>query len=85
MDGADREVPQRELRNDVAGVLREVAAGRRLRVTVRGRPVADLVPISAARSFVPRSEFGAILSEDPLDPGFIGDVRGALPSTVDEL
>lgn len=81
----DREIPQRELRNDVAEVLRQVAAGRSVRVTVRGRPVADLVPISEARRFVSRSEFESILIEDPLDPGFVDDVHGALGSTVDEL
>jgi prevent-host-death family protein len=80
-----REIPQRELRNDVAEVLREVAAGRTLRVTVRGRPVADLVPVSETRRFVVRSELESILVEDPLDTGFVDDVHGALRSTVDEL
>lgn len=81
----DREIPQRELRNDVGEVLREVASGRRLRVTVRGRPMADLIPIPEGRQFVSRSDFEAILAEDPLDPGFVDDVRAALGSTVDEL
>lgn len=79
------EVPQRNLRNDVSKVLKRVAAGQRLRVTVRGRPVADLVPVSEARTFVPRSEFEAILLDDPLDPGFADDIHAALGSTVDEL
>ena len=39
-----RTIPQRELRNDVARVLREVAAGEELTVTVRGEPVAELRP-----------------------------------------
>lgn len=85
MGDVEREIPQRELRNDIANVLRQVASGMRLRVTVRGRPVADLVPISEARRFVPRSEFQLILLEDPLDPGFAEDVNTALASTVDEL
>jgi prevent-host-death family protein len=42
-----REIPQRELRNSVSDVLRQVEAGASLRVTVRGRPVADLVPVAA--------------------------------------
>lgn len=41
-----REIPQRELRNDISRVLREVEAGERLRITVDGRPVADLVPLA---------------------------------------
>jgi prevent-host-death family protein len=85
MDVPDQEIPQRELRNDIAKVLKRVARGQRLRITVRGRPVADLVPISEARPFVPRSEFGAILLEDPLDRRFQEDVRTALGGTVDEL
>jgi len=81
----DRVIPQRELRNDVAEVLRDVAAGRSVRITVRGHPIADLVPVSETRQFVPRSEFERILTEDALDPGFIRDVQAALGSTIDEL
>ncbi len=36
----------RELRNNVAGVLRRARAGERVVVTVDGRPVAQLGPIS---------------------------------------
>ncbi len=39
-----RTIPQRELRNDVARVLREAEAGTEFVVTVRGRPVARLGP-----------------------------------------
>ena len=81
----DREIPQRELRNEITEVLRQVAGGQRLRVTVRGRPVADLVPVSEARWFVSRSEFERIIVDDPLDPGFVDDVHAALDSTVDGL
>jgi prevent-host-death family protein len=85
MDAPDQEIPQRELRNDIASVLKRVAGGQRLRVTVRGRPVADLVPVSEARRFASRSEFGPILLEEPLDRRFQEDVRTALGGTVDEL
>jgi prevent-host-death family protein len=85
MSGSEREIPQRELRNDIGNVLRRVARGQRLRVTVRGRPVADLVPVSEVRRFVPRSEFGPILIEDPLDSGFAEDIRTVLGGTVEEL
>lgn len=36
--------PQRELRNNIAAVLRAAEAGETFTVTVRGRPVARLVP-----------------------------------------
>ncbi|MEJ7893161.1 MAG: type II toxin-antitoxin system prevent-host-death family antitoxin [Solirubrobacteraceae bacterium] len=38
-------IPQKELRNNVAGVLRRVEAGETLTVTVAGRPAARLSPM----------------------------------------
>lgn len=81
----EREIPQRELRNDITRVLREVAEGRGVRVTVKGRPVADLIPVSQARRFVARADFEPILKESPLDQDFAKDVQAALSSTIDEL
>jgi len=40
----DRVIPQRELRNNVAAVLRAAEGGESFTVTVRGRPVARVVP-----------------------------------------
>jgi prevent-host-death family protein len=39
-----------ELRNDTAGVLRRVAAGESVQITVKGQPVAELRPIRKGRS-----------------------------------
>jgi prevent-host-death family protein len=41
---ADRTIPQRELRNNIGAVLRAAEAGETFTVTVRGRPVARVVP-----------------------------------------
>lgn len=41
---AHRTIPQRELRNNIASVLRAAEAGETFTVTVRGRPVARLGP-----------------------------------------
>jgi prevent-host-death family protein len=41
---SDRTIPQRELRNNIAAVLRAAEAGETFTVTVHGRPVARLVP-----------------------------------------
>ena len=46
------EVPQRELRNKTAELLRRVERGEQLRITVHGHPVADLVPVNRAERFV---------------------------------
>jgi len=64
-------IPQRELRNHTADVLRRVEAGERIEITVNGRPVAELGPIDARREFVPSDELrrmfaGVLPADDPL-------------------
>jgi len=80
-----REIPQRELRNNVAAVLREVEAGARVRVTVRGRPVADLVPLPRRPSGLSPAQVVRIVAEAPLDLGFADDVDAAAGTRIDEL
>ena len=65
-------VPQRELRNDTAGVLRRVAAGEVVRITSNGRPVADLVPVERPATYVPLAEVvdqvsGVLRADDRID------------------
>ncbi len=48
-------IPQRELRNDSARILREVQEGREFVITVRGKPVARLSPERAQRPVGPRT------------------------------
>ena len=80
-----REIPQRELRNNVAAVLREVEGGESLRVTVRGRPVADLVPVGTRKRGLSPAEVARIVARAPRDPGFAGDLDAAAGATIDEL
>jgi prevent-host-death family protein len=40
----DQTIPQRELRNNISAVLRAAEAGETFTVTIRGRPVARVVP-----------------------------------------
>ncbi len=78
-------IPQRELRNRISEVLRRVEAGERLRITVDGRPVADLVPVGGARrTYVPREEVAELLLRAPLDPTFVRDLHGASGATIDD-
>jgi prevent-host-death family protein len=51
---ADRTIPQRELRNNISAVLRAAEAGETFTVTVRGRPVARVVP--PGKSGQPRTD-----------------------------
>jgi prevent-host-death family protein len=41
-----REVGVRELKMSLSKTLRDVGRGQNVRVTVRGRPVADIVPVA---------------------------------------
>jgi prevent-host-death family protein len=79
------DVPARELRNDVSRVLRRVEAGERLRVTVSGRPVAELVPLAAR----PRSmSWDAFLQGSEYwraDPDLVGELAEMLPETTDDV
>jgi prevent-host-death family protein len=51
-----RTIPQRELRNDIAAILREAEAGTEFTVTVRGRAVARLGPMEEADAPKPRRD-----------------------------
>jgi prevent-host-death family protein len=68
-----REVPQRELRNRTADVLREVEAGTTIRITVNGRPVADLTPIRRRARFVGADALDRLYAL-PTDPSWLDDL-----------
>lgn len=78
-------IPVRELRNDSAGILRQVEAGRTFVITVAGREIAELVPLPSRPTFVPAAVIERIIREAPLDAQFSDDIRAALPLRVDEL
>ena len=76
-------IPVRDLRNDSAGILRQVEAGRRFLITVAGREVAELGPV--ASRFATKAAVEEIIREAPLDDQFIRDVHAALGDRIDEL
>ncbi len=75
------EVASRELRNDTAGLLRKVEAGERVVITLRGKPVADLVPHKdeASRWLTPAEvmEIREIASGDPTWGAELAEMRAA--------
>ncbi len=73
-----RTIPQRELRNNIGEVLREVEAGARIRVTVRGRAVADLVPVEPRQTWAPWESVERLRAEAPLDPDLRSEIAAAL-------
>ena len=79
-------VATRELRNDTAGLLRRVAAGEDVVITVRGEPVARLVAAgSSRRRWVPRTELAARLAMVQADPGLRRDLRRSAGDSTDDL
>jgi prevent-host-death family protein len=81
------EVASRELRNNTAAVLRRVQAGEEITITVRGKPVAQVVP------FDPRRKPGLTFTElvrrlenlpgEP-DPTFAADMERIRGEYTDE-
>ena len=78
-------IPVRDLRNDSAGILRQVEAGRTFLITVAGREVAELGPVPSRSYFSSKSALEAILREAPLDDQFMTDIRDAVDDRIDEL
>lgn len=74
----------RELRNNVSKILAAVEKGARFRITVRGRPVADLTPASRRRVFVPWGEVEDVLRKVPLDDRFMDDIAFIREQRIEE-
>jgi prevent-host-death family protein len=73
-------IPQRELRNNVAEVLRRAEAGTEFTITVRGRPVARLGPADRPherRLDVDRDAFRSLLVATPVDDAYAADIAAA--------
>lgn len=66
-------IPQKELRNNVAEVLRRAEAGEELTITVSGRPVASLGP-AKGRRWVPSSQLAELWGA-PADPTLEADLE----------
>jgi prevent-host-death family protein len=80
------EVATRELRNDTAGVLRRVEAGESVVITVRGKPVADLIPHRHDEPrWMPREELIELLKTHSADPGLRDDLKRIAGDTTDDL
>ena len=79
------DIPARDLRNDVSGVLRRVEAGERLRVTVSGRPVAELVPLPQRPSTMTWEAFAKDIGDWRADPQLARDLASLLPDTTDDV
>lgn len=79
------DVAARELRNDVSGVLRRVEAGERLRVTVSGRPVAELIPLPKREQTMSWDQFTEHIAGALADPELARDLAQLLPDSTDDV
>jgi prevent-host-death family protein len=79
------DVPARDLRNNVSAVLRRVEGGERLRVTVSGRPVAELVPLASKPRSIPWGSFVAESADWRADPELGRELAELLPETTDDV
>lgn len=79
-------VASRDLRNDTAGVLRRVAEGEEVIVTVSGKPVAKLTRIAPVRRrWLSSAEFLTRLQDAQADPGLREDLAQLAGETTDDL
>lgn len=79
------DISVRELRNNVSSVLRRVEAGEHLNVTVSGRPVAELIPISVKASSMNWESFIADSEDWRADNALAQELADLLPDTTDDL
>lgn len=80
------EVASRELRNDTRGLLRRVAGGEDIVITVDGQPVALLVPLKQRPQWISTTEFLSRMEVRQADPDLLTELRTFLaPDTTDDL
>ena len=79
------EVASRELRNDTRGLLRRVEAGEQVVITVDGRPVAVLAPLSSRTRWMSTAEFVRRLVGHQADAALAGELRHLAPDYTDDL
>jgi prevent-host-death family protein len=78
-------VASRDLRNHTADVLRQVAGGTRVTVTVNGTPVAEISPARSTRpQFLSKAELAELVLHQA-DSGLTGDLQKLAGETTADL
>ncbi|TQN37339.1 prevent-host-death family protein [Blastococcus colisei] len=79
-------IASRDLRNHTADVLRQVAGGTQITVTVNGLPVAEISPIRSARKqFLSKADLIEIMTGRQADAGLGDDLATLAGETTDDL
>jgi prevent-host-death family protein len=79
------QVASRQLRNETRALLKRVEAGEEVTITVDGRPVAELVPLSRSDFWLSREELVRMLRDSQADPGLSADLADLFDETTDDL
>jgi prevent-host-death family protein len=79
------EIASRELRNNTRALLDRVEAGESVTITVDGRPVAVLEPISRRPRWLARDEFVRRVQDHQADAALANELRELAPDTTDDL
>jgi len=75
----------RALRNQTAKVIAAVESGERVTLTVRGNPVADIVPHRRRAQWLSGDHLAHELAERSADPELRDDLAAIAGQTLDEL
>ena len=79
-------IASRDLRNHTAAVLKQVADGAVVTVTVHGEPVAQITrPSGTRRTGVPRAEFLDLLDHQSPDATLSSDLDWISQGSTDDL
>ncbi|WP_375389836.1 type II toxin-antitoxin system Phd/YefM family antitoxin [uncultured Amnibacterium sp.] len=79
-------VASRDLRNHTAEVLRTVAEGTRVTVTVNGAPVAEISAVRSSRAtFLTKADLVRIVSTSRADAGLAHVLDELAGETTDDL
>ena len=79
------EVGVRDLRNRTSEVIDAVRAGQRVTLTVRGEPVADIVPHARRGRWLSGAWLAAELPERAADAGLAAELDALAGHTLEEL
>jgi antitoxin (DNA-binding transcriptional repressor) of toxin-antitoxin stability system len=79
------EVASRELRNNTRDVLRRVASGEEVTITVAGQPVAELHRVGRRPRWMSRSEFVRRFAGTQADAALAAELRDLVPDTTDDM
>lgn len=75
----------RELRIQTRKLLDRVASGERITITVGGRPVALLSPVTGRDRWMPRETFWRKVPVARADPALRDELDSLAPDTTDDL